>query len=147
MSKDLVSSLISMLREEAMHRFEALQRFSDCFVKCQIQWQIPRVANEGCGNQNRLQPSQEGTHYDIRASDLRAQETRHFDGKCARRGMASCHIAVVSPSNTVERMCAAAFASSRCLRKTPVRTARFSAIPESSADGVFIRGVATFCYK
>ena len=33
--------------------------------------------------------------------------------------------------------------SSRCLRKKPGPTARFPAIPESSADGGFIHGVAT----
>ena len=48
-------------------------------------------------------------------------------------------------------MCAVAFASSRCLRKNPGPTARFSAIPESSAesgaDGVFIKGPVTFWHK
>ena len=70
------------------------------------------------------------------------RKNRHFDGKCARRGMACCHVAVVSPR-------AVAFASSRCLRKKTGPTARFSAIPdhESSADSVFIHGVATFCNK
>ena len=28
------------------------------------------------------------------------RKIRYFDGKCARRGMVSCHITVVSPSDT-----------------------------------------------
>ena len=82
-------------------------------------------------------------HHAIRTAEIWAQEIRYFDGKCARRGMPSCHIAVVSPSGTVHRniMCAVAFASSRCLRKKTGPTARFPTISESSADGIFIHGV------
>ena len=48
-----------------------------------------------------IQRTRPSPHYAIRTADLRAQEIRYFDGKCARRGMASCHITVVSPSDTV----------------------------------------------
>ena len=61
--------------------------------------------------------------------------------------MATCHITVVSPSDTVQHMCAMAFVSSQCVHKKPGPTARFPAIPGSSADGVFIHGVGVSWYK
>ena len=43
--------------------------------------------------------------YGLQTSGRR--QLRHFDGKCARMRMASCHITVVSPSDAVWHMCAA----------------------------------------
>ena len=44
-----------------------------------------------------------------------------FDGKCARMGMASCHITVISPSNTVGHIASYVVpnASMRRLRNRP----------------------------